>query len=129
MTHAAFDFASATLDRAAANISAGLPPLQIARQQGAVMGELAADRAERADPTFRERAQAHVLAYLKDHGTSSGELITDACKLAGIRPPDDRAFGPVYAGLARKGMIVSAGFCARRKGHGTAGGRLWRLAA
>ncbi len=102
--------------------------VQHARAAGEVAGERAADKAERADDGFRERAQAFVLGYLAQHGTSSGELMTDAAKLAGIKPPDDRAFGPVYAVLARRGMIVAAGFCARRKGHGTAGGRVWRLA-
>ena len=99
-----------------------------ARAAGAVAGERAAGRAERQDDGFRARAEAFVLGYLQQHGVSSGELITDAAKLAGIKPPDDRAFGPVYATLARRGQIVAAGFCARRKGHGTAGGRLWRLA-
>lgn len=99
-----------------------------ARAAGAAAGERAADKAERADDGFRERAQAFVLGYLAQHGTSSGELMTDAAKLAGIKPHDDRAFGPVYAVLARRGLIVAAGFCARRKGHGTAGGRVWRLA-
>jgi hypothetical protein len=99
-----------------------------ARKAGDIAGERAADKAERLDDGFRERAQQFVLGYLKQHGASSGELMTDAAKLAGIRPLDDRAFGPVYATLARKGLIVAAGFCARRKGHGTAGGRVWRLA-
>lgn len=99
-----------------------------ARKAGDRAGKLAADKAERQDDGFRERATAFVLGYLQQHGVSSGELITDAAQLAGIRPPDDRAFGPVYAMLARKGRIVSAGFCMRAKGHGTAGGRLWKLA-
>ena len=99
-----------------------------ARQAGAVAGERAADKAERQDDGFRHRAQGFVLGYLAQHGASSGELMTDAAKLAGIKPADDRAFGPVYATLARRGLIVAAGFCARRKGHGTAGGRVWRLA-
>lgn len=100
-----------------------------ARKAGERAGNLAADKAEREANGFRERATAFVLGYLQQHGVSSGELITDAAKLAGIKPPDDRAFGPVYATLARKGRIVAAGFCMRRKGNGTAGGRLWRLAA
>lgn len=99
-----------------------------ARAAGDMAGQRAADKAERLEAGFRERAAAFVLGYLAQHGISSGELVTDAAKLAGIKPPDDRAFGPVYASLSRKGRIVSAGFCARRKGHGTAGGRLWRLA-
>jgi hypothetical protein len=100
----------------------------IARQMGEKGACLARDKAERTDPGFSERAKAFVLSYLQAHGVSSGELITDAAKLAGIRPPDDRAFGAVYGALSRTGRIVCAGYCARVKGHGTAGGRLWRLA-
>ena len=99
----------------------------IARKRGARLGGLAADRAEREVGDFKDRAAKFVLIYLAAHGVSSGELITDACKLSGIRPPDDRAFGPVYASLARANQIECAGFVARRKGHGTSGGRLWRL--
>lgn len=36
MMQAAFDFASTTLDRAAANIATGLPPLAREREWGAV---------------------------------------------------------------------------------------------
>lgn len=98
-----------------------------ARKRGAWFGDLAADRAEREVDDFQARAAKFVLIYLAEHGISSGELITDACKLSGIRPPDDRAFGPVYASLAMANKIECAGFVARRKGHGTAGWRLWRL--
>lgn len=98
-----------------------------ARAAGAVAGERAADKAERADDGFRERAQAFVLGYLAQHGPSSGEDITDAAVMAGIKPAELRAFGPVYAALARRGLIVCVGYCARRRGHGTAGGRRWSL--
>lgn len=104
------------------------PALPVAQALGEIGMKRALDRAEADEPGFSERAQAFVLEYLRVHGVSSGELITDACKLAGIKPPDDRAFGPVYSKLARAGFIEPAGFCARRKGHGTSGGRLWRLA-
>lgn len=99
-----------------------------ARAVGAEAGGRAADRAERADEGFGERAAAFIRGYLAQHGASSGEVVTDAAKVAGIRPPDDRAFGPIYAALARRGQIVAVGFCVRRKGRGTAGGRVWRLA-
>jgi hypothetical protein len=105
------------------------PPLPVAAALGQAGAQLAADRAERHLPGFTERAQAFVVAYLQQHGPASGEAITDACKGAGIVPPDDRAFGAVYQGLARRGVIEVAGWCLRRKGHGTAGGRVWRLAA
>lgn len=99
-----------------------------ARKAGERAGNLAADKAEREATGFRERAEAFVCGYLKQHGVSSGELVTDAAKLAGIKPPDDRAFGPVYKSLARRGLIAQAGWCLRRKGNCTGGGRLWRLA-
>jgi hypothetical protein len=41
-------------------------------------------------------------------------------------PHDARAFGAVFLKLKRMGQIEEAGFVARTKGHGTAGGRLWR---
>jgi hypothetical protein len=116
------------VNQQALNFDAPAYTVRQARAAGEEAGQRAADKAERLDDGFRERAQAFVLAYLKQHGVSSSEMITDAAKLAGIKPHEDRAFGPVYATLARTGKIVTAWFCARRKGHGSAGGRLWRLA-
>ena len=83
---------------------------------------------EHAGRRFLESARGFVLEYLGKHGESSGEDITDACLAAGIRPHDERAFGPVYHTLARKGLIVKAGATIRRKGHGCSGGNIWRLA-
>lgn len=83
--------------------------------------------AERSDIMFLERARKFVLFYLRRCGEASSEEITDAAKASGIRPPDDRAFGPVYLSLSRRGLIVKAGFCTRKKGHLTSGGNLWRL--
>lgn len=37
----------------------------------------------------------------------------------------DRAFGQLFRVLARRGDIRCVGYCERRKGHGTAGGRVW----
>ena len=37
-------------------------------------------------------------------------------------------FSPVYAGLVRRGAIRCVGFCERKKGHSTSGGRVWGLA-
>lgn len=105
------------------------PPLPVAVALGQAGTQLAADRAEREQPGFQQRAQAFVLQYLAARGAASSEDITDACKAAGILPSEDRAFGSVYQSLNRRGQIAFAGFCARKKGHGTAGGRLWRLAA
>jgi len=85
----------------------------------------------RLSADFRERASAFILAHLEAHGATSGEALTDACKSAGIRPPqgmDDRAFGPVYQRLAHSQRIRQCGTATRLKGHGTAGARVWDLA-
>lgn len=96
-----------------------------------MLGEAGAARAERAaGKEFSERAEAFVLRYLETVPHSSTELLTDACKLAGIIPPnDDRAFGGVYQRLLRTEAIVKIGDCKRRKGHGTSGGSVVALAS
>lgn len=84
----------------------------------------------RLSADFRERASAFILRYLELHGACSGEVLTDACKAAGIVPPkgmDDRAFGPVYQRLAQANQIRVCGSTTRRRGHGTSGGRVWIL--
>lgn len=88
-----------------------------------------AQRAEGGHPDFLETARAYVLTYLASHGPTAAEVLTLACKRAGICPHDDRAFGPVYFGLARRGVIVKAGSVRRERGHGTAGGNVWRRSA
>lgn len=103
-------------------------PYAPARAAGERAGKLAANKAERQDDGFRERAAQFVLGYLAQHGVSSGELITDAAKLAGIRPSDDRAFGPVYAKLLRDKKIRVTGVVARMKGHGCLGAKTYELA-
>ncbi len=82
--------------------------------------------AEDRHPGFQDEAMAFVVAYLRG-GPASGEAITNACKLAGIVPHDDRAFGPVYMALAKQDRIEKVGTVARQRGHGTAGGNLWAL--
>ena len=91
------------------------------------MASVAAN-AEEACEDFADRACACVLEYLRRHGPTPGEVLTDACLIAGIVPHDTRAFGPVYMRLSRRGLIVKAGTCIRRRGHGTAGGHVWALA-
>ena len=82
-------------------------------------------RAENAEPGFTERAADWIIWYLKARGPTPGEMLTDLCKAHGIKPPDDRAFGPVFKSLLHRGEITQAGWCERRKGHGTGGGRVW----
>ena len=68
-----------------------------------------------------------MLSFLNMHGPTAGEVITMAAKLYGIVPHDDRAFGPVYHGLSRRGQIVKVGTVRRERGHGTSGGNVWAL--
>lgn len=88
-----------------------------------------AEHAEQHHPTFGEQARDFVLAYLRAHGPSSGEVLTEACKASGVKPHDDRAFGTVYMTLARWGRIQKVGTVRRERGHGTAGGNIWDLTA
>lgn len=76
-------------------------------------------------PTFSEQAYAFVVEYIKVHGPISGELVTNAAKQAGIRPSDDRAFGPIYARALREGLVQVIGTTIRTKGHGTGGARVY----
>lgn len=87
-----------------------------------------AQHAEAHRPNFGDDARAFVLRYLEQHGPTSSEVLTAACLKAGISPPDDRAFGPVYLTLSRRGLIERVGSCKRRRGHGTDGGSIWALA-
>lgn len=100
-----------------------------ARSAGKVQSEIVCSNAESACPGFSARAAEHILKYLRDNGPSSGEDVTDSCKKRGIIPHDDRAFGAVFSGLSRRKEIMFAGFGMRRKGHGTAGSRIWCVAA
>jgi len=60
-------------------------------------------------------------------GDMSGEDLTDAARRAGYCPPDDRAFGAVFRAIINGGAIV-VGTCPRRKGHGSAGGKVYGVA-
>lgn len=103
--------------------------VKIARSLGAESGERARFRAEASDPTFGERA----LNFIRDYADAArkagrafaGEDCTNAAKAAGIRPHDDRAFGPVYAKAIRTSVIRVVGYVPRVKGHGSAGGKLY----
>jgi hypothetical protein len=83
-------------------------------------------KAERTTEFSSAAAKAAVLDLLADGRPRSGEEIVDHCLRLGIVPHDSRAFGSVFGKLKRDGLIEEAGFVARSKGHGTAGGRLWR---
>ena len=76
---------------------------------------------------FRSQAMAHIVSYLRKHGISSAEMLTDSCKLAGIKSGDDRHFGVVYRTLLAERAIYWAGPCRRAKGHASHGGSLYAL--
>ena len=80
-----------------------------ARAIGTQMAGLCARRAEDDVPDFSERARAFVLRYLRDHGVSSSELITDAAKLAGlVRTTTAHSGGVSVAGQAQADRGASA---------------------
>lgn len=117
----ALDLQPPRLDRSVA--------LAVATRQAEQAINRGADKARTIDPLFVERAAEHMLAYLRANGTSSGELLTDSCKLAGIKSTDDRHFGAVFRALLdqRKPRIRWVGSCRRIKGHASRGGALYEL--
>lgn len=98
------------------------------RQTGLAAGSACLEKAARAG-FDKAAAGAAVLELLADGRARSGEELVDHCQRLGLVPHDARAFGPVIAALARRGQIEAVGFAARRKGHGTAGARLWKSTA
>jgi hypothetical protein len=86
-----------------------------------------AQHADEHYPQFAEEAATFIARYLQAHGPQPGEMLSRACRLAGIVPHDDRAFGPVYLSLCRRGLIEKVGTVRRERGHGTSGGNVWAL--
>ncbi len=98
-----------------------------ARETGLEAGQACMDKAARTAGFDAVAARAEILTVLVKAGRPmSGEQLVDHCQSVGLVPHDARAFGPVFGSLARKGLIESVGFAARRKGHGTSGARMWR---
>lgn len=107
----------------AARRAAAAPP----RTAGTTAAEACTAKAERVAGFDTDAAKAAILNALRTAAQPlSGEELVDRCQRAGIVPHDARAFGSVFGCLARKGLIETVGFTTRAKGHGTAGGRLWR---
>ena len=117
------------LDREPAKLNRPAVLAAIARKAGEAAIAAGERKAAKVAPAFTSAACAHILAYLAAHGKSSGELLTDSCKLAGIKSSDDRHFGAVFQRLIRDGAIRWAGPCKRIKGHASRGGSLYELAA
>jgi hypothetical protein len=101
------------------------PPEHIIARDAAM--EIVESNANEAMPDFSVLAADFIVKHLQSVESAPGEDLTEACKKAGIIPHDDRAFGPVYMRLSRDKKIEKAGSCARRRGHGTSGGIIWRL--
>lgn len=101
---------------------------RMARKLGHEAAQRAEDRANDEAPGFSDAALEHIratVAALSLDGAVRGEDLVNAAKVAGIRPPDDRAFGSVFCKAIRLGYIKPVGFAPRVKGHGTSGGRVY----
>lgn len=107
-------------------ISTALPEADESRAMGDRGMRSAATNAARGGFSSTEVAGLFV-AYLEAHGPTPGEDLVMVARKAGHIPHDDRAFGAVFAGLSRKKRIKCVDFVPRRRGHGTAGGRVWAL--
>lgn len=114
------------LDLAPARLSRPAVLMDMAKLQADVNIGRGSAKACTIDPAFIDKASVHMLRYLRAHGTSSGELLTDSCKLAGIKSTDDRHFGAVFRSLIRLGLIRWAGDARRVRGHGSRGGSLYQ---
>lgn len=111
-----------------------MPPIpfitrtRMARKLGQEAAVRAEDRANEDAPGFSERALEHIrqtMVAAPADARLRGEDIVNSAKIAGIRPPDDRAFGAIFAKAIRDGLIEPVGYAPRTKGHGTAGGRVY----
>lgn len=104
-----------------------VPLMDLHRAAGETAGLACLEKAERGGFDGAAAAE-YIVALLRADGPTAGEVLTDRAIAAGFRPHDSRAFGPVYAALARRKAIRCVGYCERTKGNGTAGGRIWSLA-
>jgi hypothetical protein len=100
-----------------------------AREAGEAAGAACLKKAKRTAAFDAAAAGAAMLELLADGVARSGEQLVDHCWSLGLVPHDARAFGPVFAALSRVGKIECVGFAARKKGHGTAGARMWKATA
>ncbi len=96
---------------------------------GRAAGEACLAKAERVAAFDADAARAAILELLADGVARSGEQLVDHCQRLGMVPHDARAFGAVIGKLAKQKQIEAVGFVARAKGHGTAGGRLWKASS
>lgn len=99
--------------------------IDASRAAGHAAGLGALERAEDEIPDFSKRALDFIVEHITQKGEVPGESVTLAAVDAGIKPPDQRAFGPVYAKALRRGLIHVVRYIPRVRGHGSAGGKLY----
>jgi len=98
--------------------------LDFSRELGRKAMQRAQVKAENAAPGFTVHAAAYMYAYLVANGPTRGEALTDAAVAAGHAPQELRSFGAVFKRLTKIGARV-VGTCARRRGHGASGGKVY----
>jgi len=76
---------------------------------------------------FRSDAARFILAYLGAHGETPGEVLTEKGWEFGLRPTSLKHWGPVFMRLLREQRIEQCGTARRMRGHGSTGGKVYRL--
>ena len=99
------------------------------REIGQERAQAAEDKAVMELAFDPAKAAQDALAWLQEGGQASGEEIVDYLKSLGHKPHDDRAFGAIFSRLSRAGSISFVGYAVRKKGHATAGARVWKAVA
>jgi hypothetical protein len=95
------------------------------REIGLAAAKRCLDAAERSG-FDAEGARRFIASWVRRHGPTSGEDLTDAAKAHGFRGKDDRCFGGVFlAAVSRGELVVLRSDLPRRRGHGTTGGKLY----
>lgn len=98
-----------------------------ARDRGEAAAKACAEKAREVSGFDLVGARRRALELLAELGPTSGEQLVYRLKADGFRGHDDRCFGPVFQVLARRNEIFCVRYCARQRGNGTAGGRIWSL--
>lgn len=101
--------------------------LDFARRVGTRAMQAAASNADRREPKFSERAAAYMYSILATRGPMAGEALTDACIAAGFDVTETRAYGAAFRLLVDRMGARVVRHCARRKGHGSAGGKVYGI--
>lgn len=110
----------------AMSVSVGNVRVTAAREAADHGMSISMERAERDDAMFAAKARAAILNHLAAVKEATGEDLTDIAQAHGAKCADARAFGAVFQGLARHGLIKKVGYAPRRRGH-CAPGPVWRL--